>query len=113
MTKTIAMLFTVICRWQSCTWLTAIGLMYSNIPAINTLESVYRCLERPIVYAELAKIRDKLGPTIFPLIPQTYYSHPQGHKHLVLPTVTCYRYDLYTGNASGVVLSYIEITPCR
>ncbi|KAH3761985.1 synapsin II [Pelomyxa schiedti] len=54
------------------------GLMYSNIPAVNSLESVYRALERPLVYAELAKIRDRLGAKVFPLIPQSYYSHPRG-----------------------------------
>eukprot|EP01121_Diplochlamys_sp_Union-15-3_P017460 TRINITY_DN6149_c0_g1_i1.p1 TRINITY_DN6149_c0_g1~~TRINITY_DN6149_c0_g1_i1.p1 ORF type:complete len:278 (+),score=25.24 TRINITY_DN6149_c0_g1_i1:218-1051(+) len=50
------------------------GLMFANVPAVNTLQSVQQCLERPVVNAALARIHRKLGQK-FPLIEQTYYSH--------------------------------------
>jgi len=50
------------------------GLMYADLPAVNSLESVHRCLERPIVHAALNRIKLELGDDVFPLINQTYYS---------------------------------------
>jgi len=50
------------------------GLMYCNTPSINNLESVYLCLERPVVFAALNGIHKRLGKE-FPLINQSYYSH--------------------------------------
>lgn len=50
------------------------GLMYANVPAVNSLSSIYCFLERPIVQAELHKIQCRLGHEKFPVIPQTYFS---------------------------------------
>jgi len=49
------------------------GLMYASIPSINSLESLYFCLEKPIIYSKLLKVRKKLGRKEFPLIEQAYY----------------------------------------
>jgi len=35
------------------------------------------CLERPVVYSNLNRLRKELGDQMFPLIPLTYYSHAQ------------------------------------
>eukprot|EP00026_Physarum_polycephalum_P009568 Phypoly_transcript_09696.p1 GENE.Phypoly_transcript_09696~~Phypoly_transcript_09696.p1 ORF type:complete len:325 (+),score=46.13 Phypoly_transcript_09696:161-1135(+) len=51
------------------------GFKFAGIPAVNSLESVYNFLERPWVFAELIKIRNKLGEERFPLIEQNYYSN--------------------------------------
>eukprot|EP01102_Stenamoeba_stenopodia_P010308 TRINITY_DN3093_c0_g2_i1.p2 TRINITY_DN3093_c0_g2~~TRINITY_DN3093_c0_g2_i1.p2 ORF type:complete len:132 (-),score=20.92 TRINITY_DN3093_c0_g2_i1:71-415(-) len=50
------------------------GLMYAEVPAINTLESLYQCQEKPIIYGKLNQIRKRVGHDKFPLIPQTFYS---------------------------------------
>ena len=50
------------------------GLMYAQVPAVNSLDSIYRFLERPIVQGELNKIQKRLGADVFPLVPQSYYS---------------------------------------
>lgn len=50
------------------------GFKFAGIPAVNSLESVYNFLERPWVFAELIRIRDKLGADKFPLIEQNYFS---------------------------------------
>ena len=53
------------------------GLMYANLPAMNSLHSIYMCLERPLVFGGLMEIKKRLGDS-FPLIDQTYYSsYPQ------------------------------------
>jgi hypothetical protein len=45
-----------------------IALMFSHVPAINSLHSVYMCMERPLVYAELAKAVKQLeGLTLVPM----------------------------------------------
>jgi len=51
------------------------GLKYAGVPSVNTLESVYNFLDRPWVFSELMKIRNRLGGDRFPLIEQNYYSH--------------------------------------
>eukprot|EP00771_Trimastix_marina_P000623 gnl/Trimastix_PCT/1642.p1 GENE.gnl/Trimastix_PCT/1642~~gnl/Trimastix_PCT/1642.p1 ORF type:complete len:412 (+),score=82.00 gnl/Trimastix_PCT/1642:60-1295(+) len=48
------------------------GFMFAGIPAVNSLESQYMCLERPIVYGQLLQSHRRLGDR-FPLIGQTYY----------------------------------------
>lgn len=50
------------------------GLMNAGIPSINSLESIYMNLERPIVNAALKKIQKRVGAESFPLIPMTFYS---------------------------------------
>ncbi|KAF0978277.1 hypothetical protein FDP41_002792 [Naegleria fowleri] len=51
-----------------------LGLMFANVPAMNSLDSIYMCSEKPIVYGKLKEIQKKLGGfDAFPLIPQIYY----------------------------------------
>lgn len=57
------------------------GLMMANIPSVNSLESIYMCLERPIMYSVMREIETRLGHNKFPLIPMTYYSN---HKQMVI-----------------------------
>ena len=50
------------------------GLMFAGVPSVNSLQSVYSFLERPIVQAELHKIQRQRGVDHFPVIPQSYYA---------------------------------------
>ncbi|KAL6079761.1 Asparaginyl-tRNA synthetase, cytoplasmic (Asparagine--tRNA ligase) (AsnRS) [Balamuthia mandrillaris] len=52
-----------------------VGLLFGNVPAVNTIESIYRCMDRPVVYAEMLKIQRKLRKEglDFPIIPMNYY----------------------------------------
>ena len=47
--------------------------MHANIPSVNSLQSVYFALERPIMYAELRKLQKKHGRDKFPLIDQSAF----------------------------------------
>ncbi|XP_065569525.1 synapsin-like isoform X2 [Artemia franciscana] len=58
------------------------GLMYGNIPSINSLESVYGFLEKPWVFSQLLKLQKQLGKEAFPLIDQCYYPN---FKEMVAP----------------------------
>jgi hypothetical protein len=51
------------------------GLMHGQIGSVNSLESIYCSLQRPVVHAELRKIEKELGHDQFPLIEQNYYSN--------------------------------------
>jgi len=51
------------------------ALLHNNVPAVNSLESAYFCLERCLVYGQLRNIRARLGAKNFPLIEQTFYGH--------------------------------------
>jgi len=51
------------------------GLMYSNIPSVNSLESIYMCCERPIVQAELNRLMSIHGRDKFPVVSQGYFSN--------------------------------------
>jgi len=55
--------------------------MHGNIPSVNSLQAVYCCLERPIVFGALKSLRKKLGRDKFPLIEQTLYPH---HREIVI-----------------------------
>lgn len=50
------------------------GLMYAGIPAVNSLESVYSFLERPVVFGELVKLRSRHGQEAFPIVQQSYFA---------------------------------------
>jgi hypothetical protein len=50
------------------------GLMFAGIPSVNSLESIYSFLERPIVQAELNKTQRRLGIERFPVIAQSYFA---------------------------------------
>jgi hypothetical protein len=57
------------------------GLMTANIPSINSLESMYLNLERPIMFGVLRKVQERLCKQDFPLIDQIYYS---SHKEMII-----------------------------
>jgi hypothetical protein len=44
-----------------------------NVPAVNTLDSVFFSTQRALMIAELKRIQAKLGKDVFPLIPIRYY----------------------------------------
>ena len=49
------------------------GLAHSNIPTLNSIESMIMNLERPLMYSALHGIQKRLGKERFPLITQYYY----------------------------------------
>lgn len=51
-----------------------IGLMCGNVPSINSFDSLYTCLNKPLIYAKLLSVQHRVGKEAFPLIAQTYYS---------------------------------------
>ncbi|KAL6052270.1 Asparaginyl-tRNA synthetase, cytoplasmic (Asparagine--tRNA ligase) (AsnRS) [Balamuthia mandrillaris] len=63
------------------------GLMAGHVPAINSLESEYMNLERPIMFAALKGIEQRLGHDKFPLIPQNYYGTPD--QMVISPDLPC------------------------
>ncbi|KAL9655582.1 hypothetical protein ABK040_002247 [Willaertia magna] len=51
-----------------------LGFMHANIPSVNSLDSIFMCSEKPLVYGKLKNLQKKLGGfENFPLIPQIYY----------------------------------------
>jgi hypothetical protein len=50
------------------------GLMYSNVPSVNSLHSIYCFLERPVVQAELNRLASTLGPEVFPVVRQSFFA---------------------------------------
>jgi len=49
-------------------------VVVTDVPAVNSLDSIYMCSEKPIIYGKLKAIQKKLGgEDQFPLIPQIYY----------------------------------------
>lgn len=50
------------------------GFAHANIPCINSIDSLIMCLERPVVFGQLAAIQKRLGKEQFPLIEQVFYS---------------------------------------
>eukprot|EP00501_MAST-03F_sp_TOSAG23-6_P001117 GSMAST32.ASY1.ANO1.1160.1 assembled CDS len=51
------------------------GFMYSQVPSLNSWESIIMFCERPISHASLLTIRSRLGEDVFPVIPQSYYEN--------------------------------------
>ena len=49
----------------------------TNIPAINSFHSCVRTLERPLVYAELWGLHQRMGAD-FPMLPLSYHSNQAG-----------------------------------
>jgi len=63
------------------------GLMNANIPSINTLQSLYMDLERPVTYGALREIEKRVGHDKFPLISHNFYS---GSNEMVIsPQLPC------------------------
>jgi len=56
---------------------TLYGFEFAGVPSVNSLESIYNCTERPWVFAQLIKIRNRVGEDKFPLIEQNYFSTHQ------------------------------------
>jgi synapsin len=54
------------------------GLMFANVPSVNSLHSIYCFLERPVVQAELNRLNRTLGDEIFPVVDQSYFSSYRG-----------------------------------
>eukprot|EP01052_Picozoa_sp_SAG31_P022588 SAG31_NODE_1802_length_7238_cov_3.417285_6_plen_349_part_00 len=50
------------------------GLMFADVPAVNSLQSIYMFLERPIVQGELNKLVRRHGRERFPVICQSYFA---------------------------------------
>lgn len=50
------------------------GMMYAQIPSLNSLHSIYCFLERPVVFAELNRLNKRLGSEVFPIVRQSYFS---------------------------------------
>ena len=50
------------------------GLMFGNVPAMNSLHSIYCFLERPYVQAQLHRISASAGPARFPVVAQQYFA---------------------------------------
>jgi len=64
-----------------------VALLFANIPSVNSLESVYRCMDRPVVYAEMLKIQKRLGKEGFPLVPMNYYPNLKAStQRLIAPS---------------------------
>ena len=51
------------------------AFMYAGIPCVNSLDSIYHFLERPIVHAELTKAAKVQGESAFPVIPQSFFPY--------------------------------------
>ncbi|XP_074873537.1 synapsin-1 [Carettochelys insculpta] len=60
-----------------------IGLQYAGVPSLNSLHSVYNFCDKPWVFAQLVRLRRKLGAEEFPLIEQTFY--PNHREMLTSP----------------------------
>lgn len=45
-----------------------------DVPSINSMDSFYLCLHKPMIYSKLLAVQKRVGAQAFPLIPQTYYS---------------------------------------
>ena len=53
------------------------GLYFGRVPSVNQIETVFFCMDRAIVHAEMLKIRDRIGDSQFPVIDAIY--HPNGY----------------------------------
>jgi len=58
---------------------TLFGLMYANLPSVNSLHSVYMFLERPVIQAELNATHTRLGAD-FPIVEQQFFG---SHKEMM------------------------------
>ncbi|XP_031625533.1 synapsin [Contarinia nasturtii] len=52
---------------------TLLGLKFSGVPSINSLNSVYQFQDKPWVFAHLLQLQRRLGKDNFPLIEQTFF----------------------------------------
>jgi synapsin len=52
-----------------------IAFLYAGIPSVNSFDSIYHFLERPIIHSELLKVARRVGDENFPVIPQSYFAN--------------------------------------
>jgi glutathione synthase/RimK-type ligase-like ATP-grasp enzyme len=50
------------------------GLLFANVPSVNSLSSIVSFCDRPIVQAELNRISIAVGNDVFPVVGQSYFS---------------------------------------
>ena len=59
-----------------------LGLLYANLPSLNSLRTILTNCDRPAMHAALHRVRAQRfrdqPPTAFPLIPQDFYPSPHG-----------------------------------
>lgn len=48
------------------------GLLFADVPSMNSLESILMFCERPAVQGQLHKFERKLGKDVFPVVPQHF-----------------------------------------
>ncbi len=51
------------------------AMMHAGIPSVNSLSSIYFCLDRAPCHSALREIQDRHGWDSFPLIDQSYYAN--------------------------------------
>eukprot|EP01064_Diplonema_japonicum_P035050 TRINITY_DN745_c0_g3_i1.p1 TRINITY_DN745_c0_g3~~TRINITY_DN745_c0_g3_i1.p1 ORF type:complete len:334 (+),score=123.32 TRINITY_DN745_c0_g3_i1:58-1059(+) len=74
---------------RNCVWThaedhknTLYAFMYCNVPCVNSLESIYMSLERPVVMGMLNRIRTEQGREAFPVIDQAF---TPGYREMMYP----------------------------
>lgn len=60
-----------------------LALMYGNVPSVNSLESLYTFLDKPLIFSQLIQIQQRLGREKFPLIQQSFYPN---HREMLSST---------------------------
>jgi len=55
-----------------------LGLMYAGVPSLNSLVSIYMCIERPCMMAAVNAARDRHGRDVFPVIEQSFFPSEKG-----------------------------------
>ncbi|XP_071961276.1 synapsin-like isoform X3 [Antedon mediterranea] len=58
-----------------------IGFQFGNVGSVNSWEGIYNFMDKPWVFAQLIKLRDRHGTDKFPLIDQAFYPN---HKEMTL-----------------------------
>jgi hypothetical protein len=56
---------------------TLLAFMYARVPSMNSFHSIYMNIQRPIVHAELTRLRDLHGFDQFPVIDQYMFTDPR------------------------------------
>jgi len=52
-----------------------LAIKFANLPCVNNIDSVYLSMERAYQYAELLKVKKRLGKDAFDLVPMYYFSN--------------------------------------
>jgi len=52
-----------------------LAFKFANLPCVNNIDSVYLSMERVYQYAELLKVKKRLGKDSFDLVPMYYFSN--------------------------------------